>query len=311
MNYKVFELQFNTGVHIGNGKLTDSESAIMADTIFSALCQEAAALYGEDGIRRLASYVEADQLRLSDAMPVHGEEYYIPRPMMRIDSGQTGDSRQKKAFKKLDYIRAGSLKAYLDGALDANRELEILRQMGSDRIQTMACIDEGKTAVPYPVGVFYFGKGWGLYIILAYTDDDVLRFAEELMESLEWSGIGGKRSAGLGKFSLYPGRLPDSFLSGLKTRAEAGQYMTLSVSMAAEDELKEAVASAQYSVIRRSGFVASAEYADTLVRKKDFYMFRAGATFGKTFGGVLQDVSSGGNHPVYRYGKPLFLEVGK
>lgn len=49
MFYKILKLHFLTGVHIGNGMLTDGESVIHADTIFSALCLEA--MHLPDGIK--------------------------------------------------------------------------------------------------------------------------------------------------------------------------------------------------------------------------------------------------------------------
>ena len=39
MNYEIFKLRFQTGVHIGRGKLSDVGNIIMADTLFSVLCQ--------------------------------------------------------------------------------------------------------------------------------------------------------------------------------------------------------------------------------------------------------------------------------
>ena len=51
MFYKILKLHFLTGVHIGNGMLTDGESVIHADTIFSALCLEA--MHLPDGIKKL------------------------------------------------------------------------------------------------------------------------------------------------------------------------------------------------------------------------------------------------------------------
>ena len=41
MKYSVYRFHFTAGVHFGNGTLWDSETALPADTLFSALCQEA------------------------------------------------------------------------------------------------------------------------------------------------------------------------------------------------------------------------------------------------------------------------------
>ena len=44
-------------------------------------------------------------------------------------------------------------------------------------------------------------------------------------------------------------------------------------------------------------------------RKRDFHVFAAGSCFANQFLGDIFDVSTGGAHPVYRYAKPLFMEV--
>lgn len=310
MMYEVFKLRFETGVHFGNGKLSDVRHSIMADTLFSALCGEALSLYGAEGIERLVTYVNEGGLLLSDLLPVCGEEYYIPKPIMRIESELSGDSAQKKEFKKLSYIRIEALKDYISGKLDAAAEREHFKSFGREQIRTMACVNEADDTKPFSVGTFSYGEDWGLYFILAYSEPEVRDLVEELLLSLELSGLGGKRSAGLGKFKLGYGKLPPIFESKLNEAKQGKCCMSLSVCMAGLSELDDITGGAKYKVIKRSGYVASYDYADTWQRKRDFYMFQAGSTFAKAFEGVLQDVSSGGSHPVYRYGKPLFLEVG-
>ena len=281
----------------------------MADTLFSALCQEALMLYGEEGIQKLTELVRHGELLLTDAMPVHHNTYYIPKPMLRIEGERTGDSSQKKAFKKLKYIRLTSLPDYLSGTLNPEEEGKSMEKFGKAEIRTMASVTEGKDTKPFPVGVFKYGDGWGLYFILAYGQKETKNFAEELLMSLELSGIGGKRSAGLGKFTLENAKMPEEFVAKLNTGKENAHHVTLSVSMAEDAELETALRGAGYSMVKRSGFVASYTYEESFRRKEDFYMFGAGSTFRHPFGGTLRDVSSGGSHPVYRYGKPLFLEV--
>ncbi len=309
MNYEIFKLRFDTGVHLGRGKLSDADATIMADTLFSALCQEALMLCGEDGIKKLVELTRQGELLLTDAMPVYRNDYYIPKPMLRIESEKTGDSRQKKEFKKLKYIRLTSLPDYLGGTLDPEEERKSMENFGRAEIRTMASVAEGEDTKPFPVGVFKYGDGWGLYFILAYGQKETKNFAEELLMSLELSGIGGKRSAGLGKFTLENAKIPEAFAAKLNTGSEKAYHMSLSVSMAEDAELDHVLNGASYSMVKRSGFVASYTYAESFRRKEDFYMFGAGSTFRYPFSGTLRDVSSGGSHPVYRYGKPLFLEV--
>ena len=47
---------------------------------------------------------------------------------------------------------------------------------------------------------FYFNDGNGLYIIVGFQDEKVKNLFEELLESLSYTGVGGKKSTGLGRF---------------------------------------------------------------------------------------------------------------
>ena len=59
---------------------------------------------------------------------------------------------------------------------------------------------------------------------------------------------------------------------------------------------------------KRSGYVASENYADEWKRKR-IYMFFQRDRFEQRFEGDIYDVSDNGKHPVYRYAKALFLGV--
>lgn len=88
-------------------------------------------------------------------------------------------------------------------------------------------------------------------------------------------------------------------------------HLLLSTALPKEDELSEALDGASYKLIKRSGFVASTEYAPESRKKRDLYVCSAGSCFQHCFKGDIYDVSDGGNHSVYRYAKPLFMGVGK
>ncbi|MBR1692151.1 MAG: type III-A CRISPR-associated RAMP protein Csm4 [Lachnospiraceae bacterium] len=306
MNYKAYRLYFPVGIHIGRGTLEESGFSFGADTLFSALCIEARRR-NKDDLEKLVSFVRDGQLLLSDALPYIGEHYYVPKPMLHIPSERDGISTEKKAFKKLDYIPADKLERFLSGQLDAGRELNYFRNLGKEVSKTGASVRGEEQTVPYRVGMFQFSDHAGLYVIVGYEGEQILNFLEELLTALSYSGIGGKRSSGMGRFELFPCRLHEKLERRLT--ADGNRYMTLSVSLPADGELEAAVCGATYLLVKRSGFVASEEYADSLLRKRDLYVFRAGSCFAHTFQGDIFDVSSQGLHPVYRYAKPMFMEV--
>ena len=75
-----------------------------------------------------------------------------------------------------------------------------------------------------------------------------------------------------------------------------------------EEELENVLKDARYRVIKKSGFAASTQYAKDQ-RKRDLYVLAAGACVTQMYEGDVYDVGTGEAHPVYRYAKPIFMEV--
>lgn len=308
MEYKIYRFAFQNAVHFGSQSLEGSEYTFCADTLFSAMCQEAVKI-GEDCLSKLYQCVKSGKLLFSDAFPYIAGRYYLPKPMKRMDNADgTADSVRKKAFKKLKYIAAEDMDIYLQGKYDVLNEPDVEEMLGKYEMKTRAAIRGEEQTRPYRVGNYYFTEGNGLYIIAGYMDDEAGQLLDELLENLSFAGIGGKRSSGMGRYTLYSSKLPEALRRRLDKKAE--RYMTLSVSMPKEEELEEVLKEAEYVICRRGGFVSSQGYAPEHMRKRDLYVFKAGACVAVKYQGDVYDVSSqAGAHPVYRYAKPLFMEV--
>lgn len=306
MEYKICKLKFLTGLHIGKGMLTDGEPIFMADTLFSALCQEA--LNISDGINKLVDYCQQGKLKLSDALPYIEETCYVPKPMMVIESKEEGNSKIKKAFKKLKYIPIDKMDDYVKGNLDAQLEKNKLETLGQYEMRQKASVSYEEDAMPYYIGSFHFTEGNGIYIIIGYEDDMVLDYISMLLRGLSYSGIGGKRSAGYGKFEMEFCELPEELKKRLKIK-KYKKYISLGFSLPKVEEIEEICDTSEFQLIKRSGFISSNTYAATYQKKKDFYGFGAGACFEKIFDGDVFDVSIHGKHPVYRYAIPIFMGV--
>lgn len=306
MNYKIVKLTFPQGVHFGNGMLTDGESTILADTFFSALCQEA--LLTEEGIDKLCSLVNTGKIRISDGMPYIGDTLYLPKPYMKIQADNESDSSVKKAFKKLSFIPSDKLEQYLAGQLDASAENGKLSTIGCYEMRNHAAINRGEDADPYHVGIFHFNIGNGLYLIIGYEKDDEWNYLGKLILALSYTGIGGRRSAGLGRFTYSVEPCPSELVKRLSADTYK-TYMTLCISLPDADELNQACLDSQFILIKRSGYVASSAYAEDFLKKKDFFGIAAGSTFTNIYRGNLYDVSFKGKHPVYRYAYPMFFGI--
>ena len=302
MEYKVYRLTFPNGIHAGTGGLSTTDVTVRSDTLFSALCIEALAVGGQETLDRLVGYVRSGQLLISDLMPYIKKTMYIPKPMCRISNSET-DQAKKKAFKKLSYIPWRLLDEFLRGEADPEKLNVEFGKLGERVLFKKVYIKSDDDNEPYDVGVFRFRNGNGLYMILGCKTEEAEHFFTDIMESLRYSGLGGKRNSGYGRFTYEK--------SDLKNRRNLGEdskrYISLSGCMAKKDELKNALEGASYTLLKRSGFVQSSTYSEKQLKKHDFYIFAPGAMFAHKFEGDIFDVSINGTHPIYRYAKPMFI----
>lgn len=307
MKYQILKLHFQTDVHFGEGGLMTCANVLGADTLYSALCIEALR-QDMSQLEALHTMAENDRIRLSDALPFIGDRLYLPKPMLAIERSEEASSVLKKAAKALKYVPLDSWSSYLKGQMDIPKENAFFnRSFGQFRLIEKASINGQKEARPYSVQVFHYSEGSGLYICIGYDNDDDLGFVLDLLDSLQYSGLGGKVSSGYGRFEIRAVKANPHFVSLLET--DQGPYMSISAGLPEENELEDVMDQAAYRLVKRSGFVASETYADTFHKKKDIFLFAAGSVFQNKFDGSICDVSSGGGHPVYRYAKPLFVGV--
>lgn len=276
MKKSIIKMKFKTPIHIGDKSLSDSEYEIMADTIFSALCLES------DNISDFVNQAKQGEFKISNALPYIGEFYYIPKPMIYVEQ----ESEEYKLFKKIKYIAFDSLDSYLEGTLYPDDELKLFI-LGDSDVRTQICVGDD----PYQVGTYTFKDNAGLYVIVEHKDDSVFK----VFDRLQYSGIGGKRSSGLGRFTFETVNCFE-FPKGNKK-------ILLNTAMAKDTELDKALDGADYLLQKRSGFINQSRY-----KKKDFYSFKAGSVFENKFSGDIYNVGND-EHPVYRYAIPMFLEV--
>lgn len=316
MKYQIFKLKFTTGVRFGTGGLNKGAGTLYADTIFSALCHEAL-LYGSDTLEKLVGAVKSGKLLISDGLPYIGDRYYIPKPLVRLNFEKEGDSILKKAMKKMEYLPVDGLQQYLEGKLDIKKEADYFHENfgKSSLIEKVAIrtLDEDpekeNEPAPYAVNVFQYCEGSGLYICVGYESEELFYDLGDLFDSLSYSGIGGKRTAGYGRFTVTQDS-PDAAFAKRLTSDSYQSYMTLTTALPADHELEDALKENEgYRLVKRSGFAVSSSYADSFRKKKDFYLMAAGASFRRKFQGNIFDVSAGGAHPVYRYARPIFMGV--
>jgi len=326
MDYAVYKLEFTTALHIGNDSgsatLPSAEMTIHSDTLFSALCIESIQAGGKELLRELYTRVWSGELIFSDLFPYRNENYFLPKPILKDESlAGTHNIKEHKAFKRLKYISASSMADYLAflrgrGKFDVVKAGEMLEGMSISEVRHWVSIKGQDEPQPYHVGCLKFNRDSGLYLIVAYQREEDISLVTRLLEALSLSGIGGKRSAGLGKFNIDdPIFLDAPYSEGLEALADllknkgGAWQMLLNTALPRDEELDQACDGGSYTLVRRGGFVQSDRYYPHQVKKRLIYAFAPGSCFKVPFAGDIYDVSHEGGHPVYRCLKPMFMEV--
>lgn len=307
MEYCLYKLEFINGVRFGNGTLNHTEITFHADTFFAALFQEALKLGKE---REFLTVVEKGSLIFSDAFPYIGKKYYVPKPIyqpeMERKQDERGDSKKKKQLKNMKYILYKDVEAFMKGEFPEEC-VEGMKELGVRAMKVSVGIAGNEEPMPYRVSAFYFQEGAGLYIILGYENQREYELFDSLLYSLSYSGLGGKKSAGLGRFEPQQVEIPEEMKHGIEKH---GKYnLLLSTALPEDKELEKSLEQAYYGIIKRSGFVNSETYASQQMKKRDLYVMNPGSCFKNRFSGQVVREQNGGEHPVYRYEKAMFLGV--
>lgn len=329
----LFRLTFDTPVHFGaaeqGGTLEKIRITAKSDTLLSALCTEAAAIGGEEALQRLAGLAQEGKLLISDLMPYYVDEtkntieYYLPKPILlpaltapkkeTLEEVKQSSTERKKQ-KKMKYIRASEMKPYLD-AMKAGKQYQgTQRQFGAPLItERVNCCEE--EPLPYYVGAYQFAPQAGLYFILSIDQDAIdIDWIGELIEHLGYSGIGGKRTAGYGKFHMEEDVLfmdeqgitqDDAAICQMLNDQASKEQMLISCLLPQESDL-DIVKQGTYQLIKRSGF-----YTDTIdytIKKRNsVYMIDSGSCLPARINGEWITLVDSKTHPIWRSGKGLYV----
>ena len=308
MKYKIIKMDFQSAVHFGNGGLAAGESVLPADTVFSALCCEAVRRK-DNSLDLLVSAAKKGTIHITDALPFIKDRYYVPKPIYKMAVDKNEDPSIRKTYKKLAYIPVDALETYLKGEMDVVKEAEYFHDhYGKSFLVQKAAVSCLENAMPYGIGLFRFFEGSGLYMCIGCESDDEENLLLDILDSLQYSGLGGKTSSGYGQVRITPLKMNQILEKRLQNN-NYSRWMSMSICLPKDDELENVLDNASYLLVRRGGFIASDTYADTARKKREMYLMKSGSTFKNKFDGDVFDVSNGGTHPVYRYAKPFFMGV--
>lgn len=314
--YYLYKLKFPYGVHFGADKtgigLEKIAQNCHCDTLYSALCHEILKLEGEKKLEEFVMATKNGEYLFSDLLPYIENDLLIPKPVLykeRSEEKSTEKSGLKKKMKKLQFISITKVKEFFDGTVETEN---FASDMTIDK-NSVARDGNPENNGLYSISITKFEDGCGLYFV-SQIPEDKKEWFDKIMKSLSLSGLGGKRTSGYGRFEIIDdyditGGIEDSEKTlAQMMNSKSEYYLSLSAFIPQNDEI-EKLNQGFYTLIKRNGFVASTTYSDKLLKKTPMTMINAGSCFKTKFKGDVADVSNEGNHPVYRYGKPIMIGI--
>lgn len=357
IRYYALIMKFRSPVHFGEtgegGDLSTSSFNCHSDTLFSALCTEAARI-NPDLTAKLANKAENGEILFSDLFPWHwsktakAPELFIKKPVIagKFDTEQNPArvvetlnsaremSGERKKIKKRLYIRPSEIDRFV---------ASLKNQYSSDKqsINELSAVPEfaaennnvhfnGRTRTPYDINCWHFAENCGLYAVCSIKDEKDLEWLSPIVTSLSLEGIGGKKSSGYGKFDLltaagqeHTAATPQDAFVALNALGEDGSCLvkylnddksanqiSLSALLPCEEEIQDAMENTG-KLLHRSGFSYSVSDKSTL-KTGSIYMIDSGACFHRRLRGRIAEVGLRFklfSHPVYRYGKGLYIGI--
>ncbi len=324
-NYKLLRLSFKTPVRFGNGRgasgLDTRKMTLPSDSLFSTIFIQYLSFYGENKADELIKAFENGNMSITSLLPWKKEgdtiSYYIPKPILPGTKHFNPDNI-KKQLKKIQYISLNNLSRFIDfinGKAGLGNEQDwdvgIGAEFITDRVNLTKEIPE-----PYRVASYRFVENSGLYFVLRFSDSSLSDSFVKSVELLGMSGIGGKTSSGLGKYTLDISDMNTSdqekLLRDMLEDDKARVQLLLGAFHPKEDEI-EKLKHEGYSYIleKREGFCTSPSFSsDTgALKRKSCVMVIEGSCFAQRLDGTILDLSYGSFHKVYRLGKTLYAGV--
>jgi CRISPR-associated protein Csm4 len=315
------------GLSDGTG-LEKTDISFSSDAFFSAVLSETVKIYGEQNLKKYIDFIEKGDFLVSDLMPFKDLDLYLPKPYVFIEKEKSNDKENtlrsdKKKLKKIKYIPIKKMDSYFQYLSHGGQIPFEESEFGDSNLFLKNSIDDKREEDTrlYSVETYNFSDDSGLYFILKCPDELVDEF-DKILGSLGTTGIGGKKSSGYGKFSLYtdpmelyfdddfPVESKSDLLIKKALIKESKNYMVLSSYKPKEEEIENLKnGKSYYSIFKRSGFVTRSSYSQNPQKRKEINMVKSGSILNYKPEGEVVDLKLHGNHSIYRVGKPIVIGV--
>ena len=340
-SFEVFRLQPRGAFHFGTQGvgLEATGERCPSDTLYSALITESL-LGGPSLVRSTADEAIANlPFRLSSCFPYAGSALLFPLPRLRPVQLEGPQPGMRKRIKNLRYVSAAILRHLLAGGslhdylppVDAQAPAGLYQQgsvliaeadgrpVGVEKVWDTGRIDHvtvdraSEAANYYAVGQVRFAPECGLYVMAQTRDATTSAELLQLLTRLGHSGLGGRRSSGLGQFEVLPPASID-----LPNSAGRDRAMLLSRYLPSEDELHAGVLGpgAAYDLTSVGGWLSSNDPRVMARRRRTIHLLVEGSVVACQAGspphGSVVNLAPDDTpfaHPVWRYGLALSIGV--
>ena len=335
---RVYRLCFTSPLHLGRGRQewTEIDPLPRSDTLTAALFSLWPHLFPEDTVEELA---QAPPFALSSALPWVEEDgqvdYFLPCPLGLLD-GLARGAKERKSLKKISHLTPELIRRLLNreplqgeqGRRYGDKQIKDTRlwshrpsdqgspdlpfQHRSERLRLT--VDRfGGGSVPgllFDFAAVEFAQNCGVAVFAWFAGEEIQRKVEAVLRLLGEEGLGGDRTAGLGRFEVAAEEeMPFPNLG-------TGGRLLLSLYHPTTGEVEAGVLDkARYELITRSGWV-TAPGAMSL-RRQAVRMLREGSVIpdlGKDlYGDAVRVLESfpelGLHHPIFRGSPALALPI--
>ncbi len=314
--YYMYELTFNSFLHIGNKKLDDVNISMDSDTFFSAIINEIAENFDDEYIELFVEKAKEDKFLISNLFPYSGRKYYLPKPLAVNENSKDIEQFTKKDEEKIQYIEFANIPRYY-GYLKGEYELkeEDIKSFKNSNFGEKVIFTKNNLQQEEPelfsVGAFKFNYKSGLYFY-CYIEEDLKEIFDKVMKSLSYTGIGGKKSTGYGNFNFKVIEIPKKYPIYKRLSGEKGDVnMLISFTIPTERDLIILKDNATYyEITKKTGFNYSKSSKKPMYKKKPVVGLKSGSVMSEKMKGDIIDISNKkDNHAIYKYGKAMYYKI--
>lgn len=331
MEFKIYKLHFTTPLHLGDARDDYSISlrSISSDTMYAALTSCIAKLGKENDIKNGDLNCSISSLfpfyqKSKNSTPI----LFFPKPLMQKQP-QLKDLTKAKMVKKVSWIDKKYFEKIINGEdlfssesdIDNINDDYLTTCYGDDfdsnfifsQVSPRVSVSRNgeEDAKPFYMERIFFKDYSGLYFIV-HGDTSII---ENALDLLQTEGIGTDRNVGNGFFEYEKDYIE------LTVPENQSYCMSLSSYIPESKEQLEAMLNGEnvaYDIVRIGGWITTPPYNS--IRKNVIYAFTAGSIFFKK----VEDIAIYGKivdlkpelpfekqieHPVWRYGKSIFIPV--